>query len=129
MSGLGLGLVLLLLEVDSIASFFATIPLPHVEQNFATSSILDPHEAQNSYIPPIILLPLPYHMLLYFRYSLKGPCVRYNSELYLTQGRNQSKFLLYSSSYIWQFTNLPELTSISRGATLSHTFFLNLHRV
>jgi len=82
----GLVLLLLLLEVDSIASLFTAIPLPHVEQNFATSSILDPHEAQNSYIPPIILLPLPYHMLLYFRYSLKGPCVRYNSELYLTQG-------------------------------------------
>lgn len=65
----GLGLVLLLLKVDSIASLFAVIPLPHVEQNFATSSILEPHEAQNSYIPPIILLPLPYHMLLYFRYS------------------------------------------------------------
>lgn len=67
----GLGLVLLLLEVDSIASLFAVIPSPHVEQNIATSSILEPHEAQNSYIPPIILLPLPYDMLLYFRYSIK----------------------------------------------------------
>ena len=86
----GLGLVLLLLEVDSIASLFTVFSLPHVEQNFATSSILEPHEAQNSYIPPIILLPLPYHMLLYFRYSLKGPCVRYNSELYLTQGRKKN---------------------------------------
>lgn len=82
----GLGLVLLLLEVDSIASLFVVITSPHVEQNLATSSILESHEAQNSYIPPIILLPLPYHMLLHSRYSLKGPCVRYSSELYLTQG-------------------------------------------
>lgn len=83
----GLGLVLLLLKVDSIASLFTAFSLPHVEQNFAPSSILDPHEAQNSYIPPIILLPLPYHMLSHFRYSTKkDPCVRYNSELYLTQG-------------------------------------------
>ena len=86
MLGLGLVLLLFLLEVDSTASLFASIPLPHIEQNFAPSSILEPHEAQNSYIPPIILLPLPYHMLLHSRYSLKGPCVRYNSELYLTQG-------------------------------------------
>lgn len=83
----GLGLVLLLLEVDINASIFTSTSLPHVEQNFAPSSILDPHEAQNSYIPPIILLPLPYHMLSHFRYSTKkDPCVRYNSELYLTQG-------------------------------------------
>jgi len=67
----GLVLFLLLLEVDSI---FTTTSLPHVEQNFATSSILEPHEAQNSYIPPIILLPLPYDMLLHFRYSTKIVC-------------------------------------------------------
>lgn len=53
----GLGLVLLLLKVDSIASLFTAFSLPHVEQNFAPSSILDPHEAQNSYIPPIFFYP------------------------------------------------------------------------
>lgn len=71
---LGLVLLLLLLEVDSIASLFAAIPLPHIEQYFAIPSILEPHEAQNSYIPPIILLPLPYHMLLHFRYSVEIVC-------------------------------------------------------
>ena len=95
----GLVLFLLLLELDSVSSIFISFSLPHVEQNFATSSILEPHEVQNSYIPPIILLPIPYDMLLHFRYSTKivcytgtnqkGPCVRYNSELYATQGRFQ----------------------------------------
>ena len=54
-----------------MSSFIKAISLPHVEQNLATSSILEPHEAQNSYIPPIILLPFPYDMLLHFRYYLK----------------------------------------------------------
>lgn len=54
-----------------MSSFIKAISLPHAEQKLATSSILEPHEAQNSYIPPIILLPLPYNMLLHFRYSTK----------------------------------------------------------
>jgi len=65
----GLVLFLLFLELDSMSSIFIAFSLPHVVQNFATSFSLVPHEVQNSYIPPIILLPIPYDMLLQFRYS------------------------------------------------------------
>ena len=70
----GLFLFLLLLELGSMSSFITAISFPHFEQNFAASSILKPHEAQNSYIPPIILLHLLYDMLLHFWYATKIVC-------------------------------------------------------
>lgn len=61
-----------------MSSFIKAFSLPQVEQNLATSSILEPHEAQNSYIPPIILFP--FHMICFCIFGIP-------LKLFATQGQ------------------------------------------